>query len=215
MKRGRGRGRPPKNTVPPPSKTQPVSPTQQQSELCNHLESNTSLTEEGILETLDARTKPNQEEMATVTQSIDTTQPVIPKQPENGKPIHEGASEEVRKLWVDVLKDNRNPTKGRAMKFIAPQVVNGKVEVVIEDEDIISEVKFWESSLILYTMGVDLSMNAVKNFMTKNWNFVQLPDMYYNDEGYFILRFKSFKDRDEVLLRGPYMIRNIPLLIRE
>ncbi|CAK8531877.1 unnamed protein product [Lathyrus sativus] len=101
------------------------------------------------------------------------------------------------------------------MKFIAPQVVNGKLEVVIEEDDIISEVKFWEFSLILYAMGVDLSMNAVKNFMTKNWNFVQLPDMYYNDESYFILRFKSFKDRDEVLLRGPYMIRNIPLLIHE
>ncbi|CAK8542187.1 unnamed protein product [Lathyrus sativus] len=216
--KGRGQGRPPKNTVPPPSTTPPVSPAQQQLELRNHLASNTSLTEEGILEveTLDARTrKPNQEEMETATQSMDAIQAVIPKQPENGKPIHEGASEEGRKLWVDVLKDNRNPTKGRAMKFIAPQVVNGKLEVVIENEDIISEVKFWESSLILYTMGVDLSMNAVKNFMTRNWNFVQLPDMYYNDEGYFILRFKSFKDRDEVLLRGPYMIRNIPLLIRE
>ncbi|CAK8530500.1 unnamed protein product [Lathyrus sativus] len=167
-------------------------------------------------ETLDARTsKPNQEEMEIANQSIDTLQVEIPKHLEKGQHLHEGASEEGRKLWVDVLKDNRNPTKGRAMKFIAPQVVNGKLEVVIEDEDIISEVKFWESSLILYTMGVDLSMNAVKNFMTKNWNFVQLPDMYYNDEGYFILRFKSFKDRDEVLLRGPYMIRNIPLLIRE
>ncbi|CAK8541935.1 unnamed protein product [Lathyrus sativus] len=101
------------------------------------------------------------------------------------------------------------------MKYIAPQVVNGNLEVVIEDDDIIFEVKFWESSLILYTMGIDLSMNAVKNFMTKTCNFVQLSDMYYNDEGYFILRFKSFKDRDEVLLRGPYMLRNIPLLIRE
>ncbi|CAK8544905.1 unnamed protein product [Lathyrus sativus] len=141
--KGRGRGRPPKNTMPPPSTTPPVSPAQQQLELRNHLASNTSLTEEGILEveTLNARTrKPNQEEMETATQSMDAIQVVIPKQPENGKPIHEGASEEGRKLWVDVLKDNRNPTKGRAMNFIAPQVVNGKLEVVIEDEDIISEI---------------------------------------------------------------------------
>ncbi|CAK8561820.1 unnamed protein product [Lathyrus sativus] len=218
MGRGRGRGRPPKNTVPPPIKSPLMSPPKQQSELRSHQECNSKLIEEEILEieTLDERPgKPNQEEIETATQSNDALLDAVPKKSETGKPIHEGASEEGCKLWVDVQKDNRNPTKGGAMKFIAPQIVNGKLEVVIEEDDIISEVKFWESSLILYAMGVDLSMNAVKNFMTKNWNFVQLPDMYYNDEGYFILQFKSFKDRDEVLLRGPYMIRNIPLLIRE
>ncbi|CAK8567229.1 unnamed protein product [Lathyrus sativus] len=188
MGRGRGRGRPPKNTVPPPTKPPLMSPPKQQSELRSHQESNSRLIEEEILEieTLDERPgKPNQEEIETATQSNDALLDAVPKKFETGKPIHEGASEEGRKLWVDVLKDNRNPTKGRAMKFIAPQVVNGKLEVVIEEDDIISEVKFWESSLILYAMGVDLSMNAVKNFMTKNWNFVQLSDMYYNDEGYF------------------------------
>src|SRR4051812_34014035 len=32
---------------------------------------------------------------------------------------------EDRKLWVDILKDNRNPAKGRSMKFIAPKIVEG------------------------------------------------------------------------------------------
>ncbi|CAK8537819.1 unnamed protein product [Lathyrus sativus] len=135
---------------------------------------------------------------------IELEKPKSPPTPEKG-----------RKLWADVLKDNRNPAKGRTMKFIPPQVVEGKIEVQIEEDDVSSEVKFWESSLILYAMEADLSMNAVKNFMARSWNFVQLPDMYFNDEGYFILWFKSFTDRDEVMLRGPYMLRNIPLLIRE
>ncbi|XP_058756719.1 uncharacterized protein LOC131629930 [Vicia villosa] len=70
-------------------------------------------------------------------------------------------------------------------------------------------------SLVLYALGGELSMHYVKNFMIKNWNFVQLPDMYYHEDGYFILRFKSYKERDDVLMKGPYFFINMPLLIRE
>lgn len=203
-----GRGRPPKKKLVPPTPKSPVvSSPVDHSDSRSHNVSNSRLINEEIveIETLDEDPEARDEEI------VDE----VPKEFEPEKPNQAESHDEGRKLWVDVLKDNRNSAKGRAMKFIAPQVVDGKIEVLIEDDDIRSEVKFWESSLILYAMGADLSMNAVKNFMTRSWNFVQLPDMYFNDEGYFILRFKSFRDRDEVLLRGPYMIRNIPLLIRE
>ena len=120
-----------------------------------------------------------------------------------------------RKLWVIVLTDNRNPSKGRSMSFIAPKIVNGEVEVLIAKEDIRAEIQFWEPSLVLYVLGGEMSMNGVKNFMARFWNFVPLPDIYYNEEGYFILRFKDFNDRDEVLMRGPYTFRSMPILIRE
>lgn len=58
-------------------------------------------------------------------------------------------------------------------------------------------------------------MNGVKQFMSKTWNFVKLPDIYYNIEGYFIMRFRSHADRDAVLMKGPYTIRNMPMLLRE
>ncbi|CAK8561871.1 unnamed protein product [Lathyrus sativus] len=101
------------------------------------------------------------------------------------------------------------------LKFIAPQIVNGEVEVVIEDEDIDSELKFWDTSLILYVLGADMSMHSVKQFMTKMWNFVALPDMYYHEDGYFLLRFGTHRDKDEVLRKGPYTIRNMPVILRE
>ncbi|CAK8538006.1 unnamed protein product [Lathyrus sativus] len=202
-----GRGRPPKNkSVPPPPLSSVVSTPVSQSVLQSHNVSKNLSTEENVGikylgETSDATEDGS---IAKKSNEIELEKPRSTPTPEEG-----------RKLWADVLKDNRNPAKGRAMKFIPPQVVEGKIEVQIEEDDVSSEIKFWESSLILYAMGADLSMNAVKNFMTRTWNFVQLPDMYFNDEGYFILRFKSFTDRDEVMLRGPYMLRNIPLLIRE
>jgi hypothetical protein len=100
-------------------------------------------------------------------------------------------------------------------EFVTPKLVNGEIEVEIDATDIINEVKFWDSALIMYVLGGELSMNGVKQFMTKMWNFVQLPYMYYNEEGYFIMRFHSYADRDKVFMNGPYTIRNMPMLLRE
>ncbi|XP_058748829.1 uncharacterized protein LOC131621809 [Vicia villosa] len=64
-------------------------------------------------------------------------------------------------------------------------------------------------------MGEDLSMHTMKSFMEKAWNFIKLPELYYHDEGYFIIRFQSQSDLDAVLMKGPYTLRNIPLMIKE
>ncbi|XP_058734051.1 uncharacterized protein LOC131605747 [Vicia villosa] len=67
----------------------------------------------------------------------------------------------------------------------------------------------------MYAIGGNLSMNAVKNYMAKEWNFVKLPEIFYNDEGYFILKFKTDADREEVMMKGPYTIRNMPMVLMD
>ncbi|XP_058738371.1 uncharacterized protein LOC131610432 [Vicia villosa] len=39
--------------------------------------------------------------------------------------------------------------------------------------------------------------------------------MFFNDEGYFILKFKSYADMDKVMMKGPYTIHNAPMVIME
>jgi hypothetical protein len=133
-----------------------------------------------------------------------------PKSTELGIP-----AKEPRQLWTDVITGNRNPSNGLQLKFVAPQIVNGSIEVEIDEEDILSELLYWKSALIMYVIGGDLSMNAVKGFMTTQWNFVKLPDMLYNEEGYFILRFHSIQEKEEVLMKGPYTIHKMPMLLRD
>lgn len=58
-------------------------------------------------------------------------------------------------------------------------------------------------------------MNVVKQIMTRIWNFIQLHNMYYHEQGYFILIFKSINDRDMMLMKGPYTIHNVPMILRE
>lgn len=69
---------------------------------------------------------------------------------------------------MDIINENRNPVEGLTMEFVAPKVIDGEIEIKIKAEDIELEVKFWESALIMYVLGDDPSMNAVKQFMMKN-----------------------------------------------
>lgn len=101
------------------------------------------------------------------------------------------------------------------MEFIALKVVDEEIEVEIKVGYIESEVKIWDIALILYVLRADLSMNIIKQFMIKNYNFVTMPNMYDHDKGYFFLIFKSYKKRDEVMMKRPYTIRNMPLLLHE
>lgn len=128
---------------------------------------------------------------------------------DNNKTIQE------KKLWVDVISGNRDPTNGMAIEFIALKLVNGEIEIEIKEKDIESKVKYWELTLIMHVLGGDLSMNTVKQYTTKFWNFLQLPDMFYNKEGYFILSFNSMRDTKTVFMKRPLTIYNMLMLLRE
>ncbi|XP_058746627.1 uncharacterized protein LOC131619555 [Vicia villosa] len=57
-------------------------------------------------------------------------------------------------------------------------------------------------------------MNAVKKFMENSWNFIALPSLYYNDAGYFIVRFKSYDDMEKITAHGPYFIFGKPIFLK-
>ncbi|XP_058746194.1 uncharacterized protein LOC131619069 [Vicia villosa] len=118
------------------------------------------------------------------------------------------------KTWVDVIQGNRDIKRGMALRYIPPTMINGEVEISIEDKDVVNELNYWESAMILFAMGESLSMNAIKKFMEKVWNFFSLPELYYNDTGYFIVRFKLDEDRERVMQQGPYFIYGAPLFLR-
>lgn len=119
------------------------------------------------------------------------------------------------KLWTDIIRGNRDASRGFAIDFSAPTLVDGEVEVEIDEQDVESELDFWKTSLIMYVLGGDLTMNSVKLYMMKYWNFVALPEMFYNEEGYFIMKFKTIEDRDAVTRNGPYTIYNMTMFLRE
>lgn len=122
-------------------------------------------------------------------QVVEITKPTL----EEGKP------------WVDIIKGDWLAENEVEITYTTPLIVNGEIEVVIEEQDVSSESEFWGNTLIMYAWS-ELSMNTVKKFMVNIWNSVTLPELYYNEEGYFRIWFKTKSNREAVLMRGPYTI---------
>lgn len=59
---------------------------------------------------------------------------------------------ETKKLWFEVLSGNRNSVNGMMLEFVTPKIVNGEIQIEIEEPDIENEVKFWDSTLIMYVL---------------------------------------------------------------
>ncbi|CAK8567492.1 unnamed protein product [Lathyrus sativus] len=148
--RGRGRGRP---RLVPPSAGNPTMTDQHTAEEENYV------GDETRTELLECGSQAGKEKGATDTETL------------NHLITEEAKSDEVasqtKKLRVNIINENRNPAKGLTMEFVALKIVDGEMEIQIEEEDVEKEVKFWKSALIMYVLSVDLSMNAVKQFMSK------------------------------------------------
>ena len=83
------------------------------------------------------------------------------------KVISTKAKDPPKKHWVDFISGNMVSENGMEIEFVAPSIIEGEIEMEIEETDVELEVKYWESSLIMYVIGQDLSMNVVKNYMTR------------------------------------------------
>ena len=105
--------------------------------------------------------------------------------------IMEELDQKDKKLWVDVISGNRIPTYALVLGYSPPLVMEGKPVVVIVNEDVENELKYWKNVVVTYVLGKDLSMNAVKQFKLRYWNFVKLSELFYHDEGYFLTRFQN------------------------
>ncbi|XP_058734308.1 uncharacterized protein LOC131606039 [Vicia villosa] len=98
--------------------------------------------------------------------------------------------------------------------LVAPNVIDGEIEISIDDTDVAQELEFWENAMILFALGGNLTMNVVKKFMESSWNFIALPNLYYNDAGYFIVRFKNYDDMEKITAQGPYFIFGKPIFLK-
>lgn len=150
-----------------------------------------------------------------VMEIITPTRVSSPKIGDNQENLAAGNKVETKeKPQVDVIHGNSDLNRGMVMEFVGPKVVNGEVDITIEETYVKDELHYQEPALILFVVGETLSMNDVKKFMEKVQNFVSLLDLYYNEISYFIVRFKSIEDRGIVMIQGPYFIYGVPLFLR-
>ncbi|KAK6776675.1 hypothetical protein RDI58_027676 [Solanum bulbocastanum] len=55
----------------------------------------------------------------------------------------------------------------------------------------------------------------MSKYIAQNWNKVSEPDIFYHEDGYYVVRFKSMGDPKEILHAGPYRINNRPSILKQ
>ncbi|XP_060183267.1 uncharacterized protein LOC132613254 [Lycium barbarum] len=69
-------------------------------------------------------------------------------------------------------------------------------------------------AVVLYVVGDSPSIGAIERFISTQWNFASKPRVHYHTDDYFVVKFNSLEDKNEVLYSGPHTMNNRPVIIK-
>ncbi|KAK4731392.1 hypothetical protein R3W88_024380 [Solanum pinnatisectum] len=83
-----------------------------------------------------------------------------------------------------------------------------------EEEDICLQIKEWETTLIGYIIGDNPYELEMLEYVKKVWGFVELLQVLYHDDRYYIFKFCNIAEKEKVMQAGPYFYGNSPMILR-
>lgn len=101
-----------------------------------------------------------------------------------------------------------------ALTYILPQIVNGLPAMQLEKTEVSRETEKWRCALIAYFIGEVQGFNAIKRYIGLHWAKIDEPDLFLHEEGYYVIKFQSIADRDEIYYASPYSINNKPIILK-
>ena len=108
--------------------------------------------------------------------------------------------------WIDKEAQPKLNRKGMALKFILPVIDNGNIVAQLDSSVLEELTNVWDRFIILYVDGEKPSLERVLSYVRKQWNHVAEPRVYPHDDEYFIIRFTSEEECNEIMQGGPYFM---------
>ncbi|TMW81652.1 hypothetical protein EJD97_008480 [Solanum chilense] len=121
---------------------------------------------------------------------------------------------ETGKKWANFLNSNRMSVKGMSLNYVNLVMRNGKQVIELKKEEVDKANAQWKQAIILYVVGNLQNIVAIERYIAMLVNTVSKPKVYYHNDGYFLVRFASLDDRNEVLYSGPHMLNNKPIIVK-
>ncbi|XP_070049826.1 uncharacterized protein [Nicotiana tomentosiformis] len=117
--------------------------------------------------------------------------------------------------WTELFNRNHAATNGMSIDYIPSELVEGSVIIKLDKGETEKKIDKWKSTLIVYVVGDTPGYNYMSKYVQQNWNNVSEPGIYYHEEGYYIVKFQSIADMNEILYAGPYTIYKRPIILKQ
>ncbi|GKB93011.1 nucleotide-binding alpha-beta plait domain-containing protein [Tanacetum coccineum] len=136
----------------------------------------------------------------------------------NGSNINvEGSDAGIKNTWKSTPSTNATNSKHVNKKVNFRALVN-KERVDNSDTVLpkaaIEIVKIrYENSLVGFFVGKTIAFSIVQNYVNNTWGQFGLQKLMKSDDGVYLFKFASKVGLEKVLERGPWMIRNSPLIL--
>lgn len=128
--------------------------------------------------------------------------------------LAEDQKEEVAKE----IEDGEAPPlrkRGMALGYVAPVVKQGKATAKLCATEIAKEAQKWKRAIILYVIGDAPTITYLRDYLQKQCEVGGAMEIFYNHEGYFVIKFENPRDKARLLGEGPYTIANRPMIMKD
>lgn len=107
------------------------------------------------------------------------------------------------KSWSDIISKNTG-SASLQLSFHLPTIVGDRILVRPPAEVLLRGNQLWASSLVGYFLHSKLPYKVVEPIARRLWGNMGLSKVFLYDKGYYIFKFNSVLDRDNVLAAGPW-----------
>ncbi|KAJ0615164.1 hypothetical protein HanIR_Chr02g0070901 [Helianthus annuus] len=116
--------------------------------------------------------------------------------------------------FANVVKNPKENIKVNFRAMESSEVVDG-ADVVIPLTSVKQVTDRYANTLYGYFLGKRLAFPVVDFFAKNNWAKYGLSRLMMNANGFFFFKFKTKEGMDQMLEDGPWLIRNVPIILKE
>ncbi|GJV53260.1 reverse transcriptase domain-containing protein [Tanacetum coccineum] len=131
--------------------------------------------------------------------------------------VSPGSADKQRGSEVPKQNVNEEPVVAKRVNFRAlinkEQVANN--DTVLPKAAMEDVKSRYDNTLIGYFVGKSLAFSIVQTYVKNTWAKFGLSKLMKTDNGVFLFKFETKGGMDQVLERGPWLIRNTPLILNK
>ncbi|KAH0724739.1 hypothetical protein KY284_000604 [Solanum tuberosum] len=116
--------------------------------------------------------------------------------------------------WSSLFKDNRSAQNDMNLTYIPPEIVNGKIVVQLDENEVEQEAEKWKCALIVFVIGEKPGFNYMRRYIEHYWKDIADSVIFLHEDGYYIVKFQSMEDMQRVFHARPYTINYKSMILK-